>query len=90
MEIIKLNGSNEILPQLFNAPALKSQMQLPGSDKTITCHLIGFVPDKKDLQNIKAGAPIILQIYGDNVNPLMLYTCNSNGEPNLKQQNQQS
>jgi len=41
-----------------------------------------WMPNKEDLEAMNAGRPIILSITGTGMPPVVLFTCDENGNPN--------
>lgn len=76
MKIVEFEGCNVNLPQMANSPAMMMK------EGNLICYLIAWEPNEQDKKNIKAGKPIILQVYKEVV-PTLIYTVNENGKPNI-------
>lgn len=76
MKIIQIEQSNVTLPQLGNAPAFMIK------ESGVTCFVVAFMPDKKDIESLMKGNPVFVQVYKE-VNPTLVYTLNDEGEPNI-------
>lgn len=76
MKIIQFEGCNVTLPQLGDKPAMMVK------EGNVTCFVLAFQPSKDDIEMIKKGQPIYLQMYRE-VPVSMIYTVNKEGMPNV-------
>lgn len=76
MKIVKFAECNVSLPHMHNAPAMLHK------EDNMVCIITAWQPSKEDIEQIKKGAPVFMQVYKE-MPITMLYTVNKDGKPNI-------